>query len=121
MADNADLNKEKAHETPKKEKKQNGDGKACGCSGPRDSKCQCLPPPELTSFMMSLVSAALMQLGEIPDPVDGGVVFDLTMAKHSIDIIAMLQDKFRNGLTEEEDRLIEGFLYELRLRYVQKS
>ena len=127
MADNPDQQNKKESAAPgqsgeaPKSKDKTKDGKDRSCSDSKDSSGHCLPPPELTSFMMSLTSTALMQLGEIPDPINGEVVFDLVMAKHSIDIIAMLQEKLRNGLTEDEDKLIEGLLYELRLRYVQKS
>jgi hypothetical protein len=41
------------------------------------------------------------------------------LARHSIDILAMLQQKTQGNLTVEEQRLIENGLTELRFRYVQ--
>ncbi len=44
---------------------------------------------------------------------------NLPLAKHSIDMLAMLQDKTRGNLSIEEQRLLENGLTELRFRYVQ--
>jgi hypothetical protein len=41
------------------------------------------------------------------------------MARHSIDLLAMLQDKTRGNLAIEEQRLLENALTELRFRFVQ--
>lgn len=73
-----------------------------------------------STFLMSLSSSALMALGETPDPSTGETVFLPHLAKHSIDIIAMLQDKIQNGLTDEESKLLCDLLYDMRMRYVNK-
>ena len=44
---------------------------------------------------------------------------DFRIARHSIDLLAMLQDKTRGNLTIEEQRLVENALTELRFRFVQ--
>jgi uncharacterized protein DUF1844 len=44
---------------------------------------------------------------------------DLRLTRHTIDMLAMLEEKTRNNLTMEEQRLIENSLTELRFRYVQ--
>jgi hypothetical protein len=80
-----------------------------------------LPKPTFSTFILSLASSALVQLGEVPDPTSGQLAEDQAMAKHSIDILAMLRDKIDNGLDVEEKRLLEGLLYELRMKYVQKN
>lgn len=46
---------------------------------------------------------------------------NLPVARHSIDMLAMLQEKTRGNLTTEEQRLIENSLTELRFRFVQVS
>ena len=80
-----------------------------------------LPEVTFSTFVLSLASSALVQLGEVPDPETGHVVFDLRMAKHSIDILTMLQKKTRECLDSDEARLLEGLLYELRVKYVMKK
>ena len=73
-----------------------------------------------STFLMSLSSSALMALGETPDPSTGEIVFMPHLAKHSIDIIAMLQNKIKNGLTDQESKLMCDLLYNLRMSYVNK-
>jgi hypothetical protein len=46
---------------------------------------------------------------------------NLPIARHSIDMLAMLQEKTRGNLTTEEQRLIENGLTELRFRFIQVS
>jgi len=76
-------------------------------------------PIDFHTFVLSLGSSALLHLGELERPGSAGPETDLTMAKHTIDILAMLQDKTRGNLTAEETKLIEGLLFDLRLRYVE--
>ena len=80
-----------------------------------------LPKPTFSTFVLSLASSALVQLGEVPDPATGKVEENIEMAKHTIDILSMLQDKARNGMDADESHLLEGLLYELRMKYVVKK
>ncbi|MCE5244595.1 MAG: DUF1844 domain-containing protein [Syntrophobacteraceae bacterium] len=80
-----------------------------------------LPEVTLSTFIFSLSSSALVHLGEIPEPDTQNVHMDLPMAKQIIDTLGMLQDKTRGNLEPDEDRLLKTVLYDLRMRYVQKS
>ena len=40
------------------------------------------------------------------------------MAKHSIDMLALLEEKTRGNLDGEEERILQQVLYDLRMRYV---
>jgi hypothetical protein len=77
------------------------------------------PAMDFHTFVLSLGSSALMHLGELEAPGPGGPQKDLPMAKHTIDILAMLQDKTRGNLTADEEKLLESLLYDLRLRFVE--
>jgi Domain of unknown function (DUF1844) len=77
-----------------------------------------LPPVDFSTFVLSLGSSALMHLGDIEDPTGGGATKNLPMAKHSIDILSMLQEKTKNNLNTNEAQLLENLLYDLRLRFV---
>ena len=81
------------------------------------------PFPEInfSTFIFSLNTSALLHLGEIPDPATGKQQEDLAMAKQTIDLIAMLQEKTRGNLAPDEENLVKHILYDLRLRYVQKA
>jgi len=80
-----------------------------------------LPQVTFTTFVLSMASSAMVQLGEVPNPETGKNEENLQIAKHTIDIIQMLQHKIENGLDAEEARLVEGILYELRMKYVLKA
>ena len=79
-----------------------------------------LPPASFEFLVESILMQTQIQLGlfhlregeEQQEP-------NLPLAKHSIDLLAMLQEKTRGNLTTEEQRLLENGLTELRFRYVQ--
>lgn len=77
------------------------------------------PPIDFHTFVLSLGSSALLHLGELERPGAGGPEINLPMAKHTIDILGMLQEKTRGNLTPEEAKLMESLLYDLRLRFVE--
>jgi hypothetical protein len=80
-----------------------------------------LPPVDFTTFVLSLGSSALMHLGDVERPQSGSVEKDLPMAKHTIDLLSMLQSKTKGNLTAQEDKLLESLLFDLRLRYVSAA
>jgi hypothetical protein len=80
-----------------------------------------LPPVDFHTFVLSLGSSALLHLGELEHPDGGQAEKDLPLAKHTIDILSMLEQKTRGNLTPAEERLMESLLYDLRLRYVNAS
>jgi len=80
-----------------------------------------LPEVNFSTFIFSLSSSALVHLGEIPEPVSRRMHQDLGLAKQIIDTLGMIEEKTRSNLDADEDRLIKGVLYDLRMRFVQKS
>ena len=78
-----------------------------------------IPTVDFHTFVLSLGSSALMHLGELERPGAGAAEKDLPMAKHTIDILAMLQEKTKGNLTPDEAKLLESLLYDLRLRFVE--
>ncbi len=80
-----------------------------------------LPEVNFSSFLLSLSSSILLHLGEIADPQSGEKKKDLALAKQSIDIIRLLRDKTKGNLTQEEEKLLEHLLYDLRMRFVNAS
>jgi len=78
-------------------------------------------PPEMTfsTFILSLSSSAAMSLGGYQDPVSGHVPQNLELARQSIDILGILQEKTKGNLDAEEEKLLDSSLYELRMRYIE--
>jgi Domain of unknown function (DUF1844) len=73
------------------------------------------------SYISGLVLAASVYIGDEPDPMTGLRAVNLTSAGHAIDVLAMLEEKTRGNLTDDERRLLEGALYELKMKYVEAS
>lgn len=89
---------------------------------PADSQQQRFYPEiNFSNFVVSLSSSALLHFGDIADPITNKVQRDLAAAKQTIDILGMLQEKTKGNLDDEEKRLIDGILFELRMRYVKEK
>ena len=89
-------------------------GCGCGSGSP-------MPKVTFSAFILSLASSGLVQLGEVPNPETGEIGENILMAKHTIDVLTMLHAKTKACLDAEESRLLEGLLYELRMKYVLKT
>lgn len=73
------------------------------------------------SFVASLATQALMQLGEIPVPPGIDVSRDRQAAKNTIDILTMLKRKTKGNLTDREIVRLDELLHNLRLKFVKRS
>jgi len=80
-----------------------------------------LPEISFTNLIISLSTSALIQLGEIQDPLTQEVAKNIPLAKQTIDLIGMLKEKTKGNLTPEEEKILENILYDLRMRYVNAS
>ena len=80
-----------------------------------------LPEVTFSTFVLSLASSALVHLGEVPNPETGSTARDEALARNAIDLLTMLDDKTRNGLTPDESKLMRDVLYELRMKFVAHS
>ena len=77
--------------------------------------------PHLVQLVLSLQAGAMQQLGKIASPISGKVERNLEMARHTIDMLDMLNSKMAGNLTEQEQQLIQHALYELRMNFVEES
>jgi hypothetical protein len=79
------------------------------------------PPINFTNFILSLSTSALFHFGDYPDPASGKTQKNLSAAKQTIDLLDMLNEKTKGNLNEQENNLIQGVLYELKMRYVKEN
>jgi len=84
------------------------------------SSKRAMPKIDFPTFIISLSSSAAMNLGGYQDPVSGHIPKNLELAKQSIDILAIIQEKTKGNLSKEEAELLDTSLYELRMRYVEE-
>lgn len=97
---------------------QNNECDVCP-DGQADYAGMCLPEVDFITFVYSLASAALVHLGEMADPESGQTVASLPLAKHTIDTLAMLEEKTKGNLTDDEAKQLGDLLAHLRMLYVR--
>ena len=79
-----------------------------------------LPKIDFSTFVISLGTSALYHMGVANDPEKGEPPpKNLVLARQTIDTLEMLGEKTRGNLGEEEAKLLESVLYELRMRFVE--
>jgi len=79
------------------------------------------PQVTFTNFVLSLSTSALFHFGDFPEHEGGASEKNLPAAKQTIDILDMLKEKTKGNLDENENNLIQGALYELKMRYVKEK
>lgn len=80
-----------------------------------------LPKIDLTTFFLSISSAAYIGLGVVPSKPGGVPKIDLELARQNIDLLELMAEKTQGNRTADEDRLIEQLLFETRLKYLEHT
>jgi hypothetical protein len=80
-----------------------------------------LPEMNFPTFIMSMNASALVHLGVIEDPATGKKESNLLLAKQTIDILTMIEEKTRGNLTEDEEKMLQSILYDLKIIYVKEK
>ena len=80
-----------------------------------------LPEINFATFIFSLNSSVLVQLGVIDDPATGKKAKNLLLGKQTIDILGMLEEKTQGNLTKDEESMLKNILYDLRMIYVKEK
>ena len=73
---------------------------------------------DFSTFVFSLFSSALIQLGDMADPITGNMDPNITAAKQTIDIVDILKEKTKGNLSDEESKLLENASAELKWKYL---
>ena len=83
---------------------------------------EALPKIDLTTFILSVSSAALMSVGVRPPGLPASEEtpkLDLMTARQNIDLLELIEEKTKGNLTEDETHLLEKALFEARMRFVE--
>lgn len=87
---------------------------------PPQQEEQVFPEINFTGFIFSLSTTAMYHFGDFPDPVTKETRKNLPAAKQTIDILSILRTKTEGNLDEDEKQLLDGILFELRMRFVKE-
>jgi hypothetical protein len=79
-----------------------------------------MPKPSFRFLVSNFATQALMELGEIENPVTRRTEFAPTRAKFTIDLLEVVKAKTRGNLDADETKLLDDALFDLRMRYVRK-
>jgi hypothetical protein len=77
-----------------------------------------LPPADLTFLIGSLYIQATIALGLLPNPMTKKAEVQIEQAKHTIDMLTVLQQKTEGNRTPQETSELEAVLHELRMAYI---
>ena len=76
---------------------------------------------DFNGFITSLGLQGMIFLGEIPNPVSQKKEENIQQAKFIIDTLIMLREKTKGNLKVEESNLLDNFIYELQMKFVEKN
>lgn len=79
------------------------------------------PQIDFSSFIMSLATQSLMQMGAMEPPQGVPLQVDMEGARQTIEVLALLKEKTINNLDEAEKKLMDKILHEIRLHFVHLS
>ncbi len=74
-----------------------------------------------TNFILSLSTSAFFHFGDLAESEDAAPQKNLPAAKQTIDILDMLNEKTKGNLDKNESGLLQGIIYELKMRYVKEK
>ncbi len=90
-------------------------------SGDTEGRAASLPPANFSSLVSMLGTQAFYAMGFIRTREDQAPVKDLQMAKYNVDLLSVLQEKTENNLSDEDHKLLDETLQQLRMAFVQAS
>ena len=104
--ENLDDREKEEKKAPEAEEKKEAEARKPDDKPDTEEKEPPLQFPEINfaTFVASLMQSALLQLGVVEDPTTGTKNKSLPLAKQTIDILSMLQEKTAGNLSEEEEK-----------------
>jgi len=77
-----------------------------------------MPPADFATLVSTFFSQALVALGMIEHPSAGRKI-NLEMAKYSIDMLSVLEQKTKGNLAAQEKDLLDQALHQTRMAFVE--
>ncbi|MCC7204711.1 MAG: DUF1844 domain-containing protein [Phycisphaeraceae bacterium] len=115
----AQAEKEKLAQKAQSSAGPGGAGAAKSTPGGRAGGGGGTPPADFTTLVSTMATQALLAMGLIADPRSGQRYLSLDVARHHIDMLGVIEQKTKGNLSEQEQELVSGTLYELRQHYIQ--
>jgi len=94
---------------------------SAGGPGAEPGADQALPQASFASLVQMLATQAAIFMSDQRDPQTGRSMQHLDLAKHNIDLLAVLEEKTKGNLADDEKKLLDHMIYELRMVYVNTA
>ena len=78
-------------------------------------------PISFSQFVISLVQSTMVHLGEAPSPDTGTKQMNLALAHDTISVLTLLKNKTAGNLDEDEIKLMDTLLFEVRTKFLTAS
>ena len=78
-------------------------------------------PISFSQFVITLVQSTMVALGEVESPDTGQKQMNLSLAQDTINVLTMLKSKTGGNLSDDEQKLIDGLLLEVRTKFLTAS
>jgi hypothetical protein len=85
------------------------------------AKQEPIPDPSFAELINMIAMQAIVGFGGMTGPGGERIPPNLEIAKHYVDMLQVLEDKTRGNLTEDEKKLLDQVIYEIRMRYIQSA
>lgn len=76
--------------------------------------------PYFAQLVLLLQSGGMQQLGKVASPISGEIERDMELAKVTIDMLTMIEEKTKGNLSGEEEKLLANIISQLKLNYVDE-
>ncbi len=101
---------------------QSGDAEAATTSAAEQPTAHpSMPAASFELLVTTLVTEAMIGLGQIPHPLSQQLHRDVEQARYAIDMLEVLAEKTRGNLAPIEDRYLRDTLHQLRMAFVAVS
>lgn len=80
-----------------------------------------MPKVSFDTLVASLNASALFSMGVLAEPGAGETKKDLEMARYTIDLLEMLEEKTKGNLSADEAEMLKHVLYDLHMIYVREK
>jgi hypothetical protein len=80
-----------------------------------------VPPASFLNFLGGIGAQGLIHLGALPHPVTGERAVDPELARYTVDLLGILEEKSRGNRTPEEDTYLVGMVDDLRGKLAKLS
>ena len=90
-------------------------------SGDAGGGGQEFPPPSFAEIVTIFATQATMLLQQSADPENAEAAQHREYGKHFIDLLGVLEEKTKGNLTDDEAKMIDNVLHELRMAFVSMN